>query len=56
MQPTSRWIAPFGFLLFLLAAPHEAWAQGDELNSGDTAWMLTASVLVLFMTLSLIHI
>ena len=51
MQPTSRWIAPFGFLLFLLAAPHEAWAQGDELNSGDTAWMLTASVLVLFMTI-----
>ena len=51
MQPTSRWIAPLGFLLFLLAAPHEAWAQDDTLNSGDTAWMLTASVLVLFMTI-----
>ncbi len=51
MQPTSRWIAPLGCLLFLLAAPHEAWAQGDELNSGDTAWMLTSSVLVLFMTI-----
>ena len=51
MQPKSRWIAPLGFLLFLLAAPHEAWAQGDELNSGDTAWMLTSSVLVLFMTI-----
>ena len=51
MQPRSRWIAPLGFLLFLLAAPHEAWAQDDTLNSGDTAWMLTASVLVLFMTI-----
>ena len=50
MQPYSRWIAPLGFLLFLLAAPQEAWAQ-DELNSGDTAWMITASVLVLFMTI-----
>ena len=51
MQPNSRWIAPFGFLLFLLAAPQEAWAQEDTLNSGDTAWMLTSSVLVLFMTI-----
>ena len=51
MQPVSRWIAPLGFLLFLLAAPHEAWAQDDTLSSGDTAWMLTASVLVLFMTI-----
>jgi len=32
----------------LLAAP--AFAQ-DELNSGDTAWMLTATALVLFMTI-----
>ena len=51
MQPKSRWIAPLGFLLFLLAAPHEAWAQDDTLSSGDTAWMITASVLVLFMTI-----
>ena len=50
MQPNSRWLAPLGCLLFLLAAPQEAWAQ-DELNSGDTAWMITASVLVLFMTI-----
>ena len=33
----------------LLFAPRAAWAQ--ELNSGDTAWMLTSSVLVLFMTI-----
>ncbi len=42
------------FLLFLLSAP-AALAQGEEappaLDSGDTAWMLTATVLVLFMTL-----
>ena len=25
--------------------------QGDELNSGDTAWILTSTALVLFMTL-----
>ncbi len=34
---------------FALAFPRIAWAQ--ELNSGDTAWMLTSSVLVLFMTI-----
>ncbi len=33
----------------LLFAPRAAWAQ--ELSSGDTAWMLTSSVLVLFMTI-----
>ena len=31
--------------------PRLAWAQDDTLNSGDTAWMLTSSVLVLFMTI-----
>ena len=33
----------------LLFVPRAAW--GQELNSGDTAWMLTSSVLVLFMTI-----
>ncbi len=37
--------------LFLLTMPRMAWAQDDTLNSGDTAWMLTSSVLVLFMTI-----
>ena len=37
--------------LFLLTRPQTAWAQDDTLNSGDTAWMLTSSVLVLFMTI-----
>tara|TARA_B100000949_G_scaffold228936_1_gene237180 strand:- start:3029 stop:4336 length:1308 start_codon:yes stop_codon:yes gene_type:complete len=32
-------------------APRLAWAQDGALNSGDTAWMLTSSVLVLFMTI-----
>ena len=39
-------------LAFLMAGfvPRTAWAQ-DQLSSGDTAWMLTSSVLVLFMTI-----
>ena len=42
-------IGLFGF--WLLATPRNAWAQGDTLDSGDTAWMLTSSILVLFMTI-----
>ena len=38
------------FAFLLTSVPQAAWAQ-DELNSGDTAWMLTSSVLVLFMTI-----
>lgn len=41
-------------VLFLLLAPVTAFANAHEtvaLDSGDTAWMLTATVLVLFMTL-----
>ena len=36
-------------LALLLALPNIALA--DELNSGDTAWMLTSTALVLFMTI-----
>ncbi len=36
-------------LLVWLVTPQAAFA--DELNSGDTAWMLTATALVLFMTI-----
>ena len=39
----------FAFLV-VSSVPRTAWAQ-DALNSGDTAWMLTSSVLVLFMTI-----
>ena len=39
-------------LAFLMVSfmPRTAWAQ-DQLSSGDTAWMLTSTVLVLFMTI-----
>ena len=40
-----------GTVLAMTLAPRLAWAQDDTLNSGDTAWMLTSSVLVLFMTI-----
>ena len=36
--------------IFIMAAPRVAWAQ-DSLDTGDTSWMLTSSVLVLFMTI-----
>ena len=36
--------------LFIVAAPRAAWAQ-DGLDTGDTSWMLTSTVLVLFMTI-----
>ena len=39
------------FTFVLLSMPQIAWAQDDTLDSGDTAWMLTSSVLVLFMTI-----
>ena len=39
------------FAFLFLTMSQTAWAQDDTLNSGDTAWMLTASVLVLFMTI-----
>ena len=39
------------FAAALVLTPRLAWAQGDGIDSGDTAWMLTSSVLVLFMTI-----
>ena len=53
----SRHSRPGGALAILLALvflvlPALAWAQETPtLDSGDTAWMLTATVLVLFMTI-----
>ena len=51
---SSRWLQSRGVLVFaalalLLALPGTA--SADELDSGDTAWMLTSTVLVLFMTI-----
>ena len=42
----ARWTT--AFILGLMAAP--GWAQ-DGLNQGDTAWILTSTALVLFMTI-----
>ena len=47
---TLRKIAGLGALLSLLS-PGLAMAAETTLNSGDTAWMLTATALVLFMTI-----
>ena len=38
-----------GLAVLLAAAP--AWSQGAELSSANTAWILTSTALVLFMTL-----
>jgi len=38
-------------LLTVLAGLLPSLAQADELNTGDTAWILTSTVLVLFMTI-----
>jgi len=38
-------------LLALLLGAMPALGQADELNAGDTAWILTATALVLFMTI-----
>ena len=52
MRQTRNKIIPTGLCtLVLLCASQTVFAQEDTLNSGDTAWMLTASVLVLFMTI-----
>ena len=45
-MPAARQL---GAAAALLTAPALAFA--DELNSGDTAWMITATALVLFMTI-----
>ena len=45
-----RIAVPLVAAVLMLALPRVASAQ-DGLNAGDTAWMLTSSVLVLFMTI-----
>ncbi len=42
-------IKPLGLLAVMLLLPE--WVLADELNSGNTAWILTSTALVLFMTL-----
>ncbi|MEG3639080.1 ammonium transporter [Magnetococcus sp. PR-3] len=50
MKAIKRTLLPAAALAMSSILPATAWAE-DTLNSGDTAWMLTATALVLFMTL-----
>ena len=50
MRPGAL-LGPISAGLLVLGAPQAAWAEGDALSAGDTSWMLTSSVLVLFMTI-----
>ena len=47
----SRYLKTAGFTLAAMALPSLAVAQDAAINSGDTAWILTATALVLFMSL-----
>ena len=40
----------FGMLLFLLLGPVSSAFAADELNSGDTAWIIVSTALVMMMT------
>ena len=52
MEQSSRGrLAAFAIGVALLCLPTGAAAQADALNQADTAWLLTATALVLFMTL-----
>ena len=52
LQLASRSVASLASATFItLALPTAALAQDAALNSGDTAWILTATALVLFMSL-----
>src|SRR5438067_9322577 len=51
--PVSRVLRPALMASFLIACTGPAWAQTDAngLDTGDTAWMLAATALVLMMTI-----
>ncbi len=48
-----RWLAGLGYLVFGLLWLSPVWAQeaGAKIDTGDTAWVLTSSALVLAMTM-----
>ena len=50
MNSVRRWLAPGGILGAVVCFPSMAWAQ-DALDTGDSAWILTSTALVLFMTI-----
>lgn len=50
-NPVKGWRRVKALLVLLLVAAAPAAAQTDQVDSGDTAWLLTATALVLFMTI-----
>jgi Amt family ammonium transporter len=51
MRLSQRQIIGFGALIALAATGSPAFAAAPKIDSGDTAWMLTSSLLVLMMTI-----
>ena len=53
MRTPTRIFAPLGLLLAMsfFYAPLAAGAEATRLDTSNTAWLLTATVLVLFMTI-----
>ena len=45
----NRWL--YGFIALLAATAASAQSEAPTLSAGDTAWMLTATALVMFMTI-----
>ncbi|MBT8428930.1 MAG: ammonia channel protein, partial [Gammaproteobacteria bacterium] len=50
-KPSFAWHASASLFGLLCLAPSIALAEEATLDSGDTAWMITATALVLFMTI-----
>ncbi len=50
MKSTRGWLGAAA-LLAVACAAHPAWAEDPKIDSGDTAWMLTSTALVLMMTI-----
>ena len=51
MRLSHRMASSFGALIALPAMASPAFAAAAKIDSGDTAWMLTSSALVLLMTI-----
>ena len=47
----KKFVISFGLLACIVAILIPSVGYTDELNSGDTSWILTSTALVLFMTL-----
>ncbi|HEC12481.1 MAG TPA: ammonium transporter [Acidiferrobacteraceae bacterium] len=50
-KTNSKWLSVFLLGVVVGLLPEWGWAQDAKLDSGDTAWLLTSTVLVLFMTI-----